>query len=187
MAEYILSFDPAEINMAFCLIRIDTLKIVEWGLFSIKDSTHEGSCNKLAKHLDTLKLTDNKKVIIVIEQQPVINSKTVCIVGQLQMYYVIEKMDNPGIIKIVTYHAKNKIKYYQPMEGDEPMPARLDKLKKGHYKTKQILIEHCRRILKQNNEDQKWIDWFENQVKLDDVGDAMVTACSYVKTNGLRV
>jgi len=54
MAEYVLSIDPGTINLAYCLIRIKDLKIIKWGLFSIKDSTHEGSCTKLAKQLDLL-------------------------------------------------------------------------------------------------------------------------------------
>jgi hypothetical protein len=183
MAEYILSFDPGTINMAYCLIHIETLKIADWGVFSIKDSTHEGSCLKLAKKLDLLKLVDDRKVIVVIEQQPKINAKTLCIAGQLQMYFVLEKMDNDGIIKIVNYHAKHKIKYYIPRETDEPWPIRIDKLKKGHYKTKQILIEHCKRILVHNQESEKWINWFYSQPKLDDASDTYVMSLSYIKNN----
>jgi hypothetical protein len=184
--EYILSFDPGTINMAYCLVHIDTLKIIKWGLFSIKDSTIEGSCTKLAKHLDILKLVDGLNVIIVIESQPKINSKTLTIAGQLFMYYVLEKIDNKGIVKIVNYHAKNKIKYYIPRPEDPPWPEKLDKLKKGHYKTKQILIEHCRRILVHNNETQEWIDFFESGSKLDDKADSYVMNISYIKTNNLR-
>lgn len=170
MSDYVLSFDPAPINMAHCLVNADTLKIYKhWGVFSIKDSTNEGSCKKLVGHLDSLKLTDGINSIIVHEQQPRCNMKTITICGQLQMYFVLERMneDTAGTIKkIVGHHAKHKINYYQPRPGDEPMPMeRLNKLKKGHYKTKQILIEHCRRVLKHNNEDQKWIDFFEKSKK----------------------
>ncbi len=140
MAEYVLSFDPGTINMAYCLIQINTLKIINWGKFSIKDSTHEGSCSKLAKYLDKLRLTDNKKIIIVIEQQPKINAKTLCIAGQLQMYYVLEKIDNKGIEKIVNYHAKNKIKYYVPKSTDSPWPERITKLKKVIIKQNKLLL-----------------------------------------------
>ena len=57
MGEYILSFDIGSINMAYCLMDIKTKKIIKWGLFSIKDSTNEGSCLKLAKYLDKRKIT----------------------------------------------------------------------------------------------------------------------------------
>ena len=189
---YILSFDPAPINMAYCLINADTLKIHNWGLMSIKDSTNEGSCKKLVEHLDRLRLTDDVNVIIIHEQQPRCNVKTITICGQLHMYFVLERMneDHTGnIIKIVGHHAKHKIKYYEERPGDEPMPLeKLNKLsKKGTYKTKQTLIEHCRRVLKHNNEDQKWIDFFENTKKKDDISDAYIQALSYLKMNRLGV
>jgi hypothetical protein len=185
MEEYIISFDPAVVNMAYCVINIETLKIKSWDKFSIKDSTNEGSCSKLAGHLDRLKLTDGIKSIILHEQQPRCNVKTINICGQLQMYYVLEKLDNPGIKKIVGYHAGNKIKYYIPQEGDEPMPTeRLAKLKVKHYRTKQTLIEHCRRILKHNQETE-WLEWFEKQKKLDDLADSYVMSLSYLKTHNL--
>jgi len=189
MSDYVLSFDPAIINMAYCLVDIETLKINKWGMFSIKDSTNEGSAKKLVDHLDRLQLTKDIDAIVIHEQQPRCNIKTITICGQLQMYFVIEKITNSSsgcIEKIVGHHAKHKINYYKPMPGDDPMPTeRLNKLKKGHYRTKQILIEHCRRILKQNG-DLEWLDWFEKQPKLDDLSDAYVQALSYIKMNKLR-
>lgn len=188
-SDYVLSFDPAPINMAYCLVDIETLKINKWGTFSIKDSTNEGSCKKLVDHLGRLKLTDDIDSIVLHEQQPGCNAKTITICGQLQMYYVLKKQDpkSSGCIeKIVGHHAKHKIKYYQPKPEDEPMPLeRLDKLKKGtHYRTKQFLIEHCRRILKQHDETE-WLNWFEKQPKKDDLSDSFVQALSYIKMNKL--
>jgi len=185
----VVSFDPAPINMGYCRVNAQTLKIDKhWGKISIKDSTNEGSCQKLVKHLDKLKLTDDVETIVVHEQQPRCNTKTITICGQLQMYYVLERMNEEStgnIRKIVGHHAKHKIKYYEEKPGDEPMPLeRLDKLKKGHYKTKQILIEHCRRLLKHNG-DLEWLAWFEKQKKKDDLSDSYVQALSYIKMNKL--
>lgn len=186
--KYVVSFDPAPVNMGQCTVDINTLLIYDWNKFSIKDSTNEGSCKKLVNHLDKLKLTDGIDCIIVHEQQPRCNIKTVTICGQLQMYFVLERMNEDyvgNIKKIVGHHAKYKIAYYQEMPGDEPMPwERLNKLKKGHYRTKQILIEHCRRILKQND-DLEWLAWFEKQPKKDDLADCYVQALSYIKMNHL--
>lgn len=187
-SDYIVSFDPAPINMSYCIVDVHTLKIYDWEKFSIKDSTNEGSCIKLVKLLDQFKPTEDIDCIVVHEQQPRCNAKTVTISGQLQMYFVLERMneDHTGTIeKIVGHHAKHKIKYYQEMPGDEPMPwERLNGLKIGHYRTKQILIEHCRRILKQND-DLEWLAWFEKQKKKDDYADSYVQALSYIKMNRL--
>ena len=198
------------INTAYCLVRIKTLKIYRWGLFAIKDSTNEGSCTKLVKHLDRLNLCNGIHVIIVIEQQPRCNVKTIVINGQLQMYFVLEKMmlkqeaealrdtdidtendtdtdtEIGSIQKIVGHHAKHKIKYYKPRPNDPPWPERITKLSnKGSYKTKQTLIEHCRRILNHNQESQKWKDFFETSKKKDDLADSFVMALSYIKMNKL--
>jgi len=188
MSDYLLSFDPGIINMAYCLVEIETLEIINWGKFSIKDSTNEGCAKKLVDHLNRLNLTDDINSIVIHEQQPRCNIKTITICGQLQMYYVIEKMNkdtNGHIEKIVGHHAKHKINYYQAGPDDEPMPwERLNNLKKGHYRTKQILIEHCRRILKQHNQ-LDWLEWFEQQKKRDDISDAYVMGLSYIKMNKL--
>jgi hypothetical protein len=187
-SDYVVSFDPAPINMGHCTVDVHTLQIYQWGKFSIKDNTNEGSCKKLVKQLDDLNPTDDIDCIVVHEQQPRCNMKTITICGQLQMYFVLERMNEDhigNIEKIVGHHAKHKINYYQEMPGDEPMPwERLNGLKKGHYRTKQILIEHCRRILKQNN-DLEWLKWFEKQKKKDDLADAYVQALSYIKMNKL--
>jgi len=209
MAEYILSFDLGIINTAYCIVRISDLRIIRWGLFNIKDSTNEGSCTKLVKHLDRLNLCSGRNVLIVIEQQPRCNVKTIVISGQLQMYFVLEKLtllqeaeeaeeaedsENEGtsvdkvgsIQKIVGHHAKHKIKYYQARPEDPPWPERITKLSsKGSYKTKQTLIEHCRRILGHHQESKKWIDFFEANPKRDDLADSFCQALSYIKMNKL--
>lgn len=187
MAQYIVSFDPALVNMAYCVVNIHTLKIHKWGLFCIKGITNEITCRNMAKHLDELALTKDLNCIVIHEQQPRCNVKTITICGQLQMYYVLEKMKNNNIEKIVGHHAKNKIKYYKEKPGDEPMPwEKLNNLKAGHYRTKKILIEQCKRILKQNDENT-WLEWFEKQPKADDVADAYVQALSYIEMNNLRI
>ncbi len=187
MNNHILFFDPASIHNAYCLVDIDTLKIVKWGLFSIKDSTKERSCIKLAKKLDELKLTSGINSTVVIEKQPKINITTVIISGQIMMYYALLKIDGEKINKIDEYDPKHKIKYYVPREGDEPMPERIGKLKNGHYKTKQTLIEHCKRVLIHNNETDEWKNYFKSLGKgADDISDCYCGALSYIQTHNLR-
>jgi hypothetical protein len=107
------------------------------------------------------------------------------------MYYALEKIDAESreiespIIKVVGYHAKHKLKYYEPRETDVPLPyERLNKLKKGHYRHKQIAIEHCRRILQWNNSEFK--EFFEGSSKKDDLSDSFISALSYIRHNGLN-
>lgn len=190
--EYILSFDFGSINMAYNMMDIKTKKIVKWDKFSIKDSTNEGSCEKLAKYLDTSDILSVKNdkdeqpsIIIVLEQQPRCNIKTITISGQLQMYFVLQKMININdknickINKIVGYHAKYKLKYYERIEGEEIIDV--SKLKDGHYKNKKLAIEQTDRILKRNNEN--WIDTFNDKKKRDDLADCLLQNLAYMKFN----
>lgn len=180
----LVSFDPAIINMSYCKVDIKTSRIKEWGIFAIKDSTNEGTCKKLYTELERLSLTDNEHDnIIVYEQQPRCNVKTISIAGQLQMYYTIK---GTNIKKIVGYHAKHKIKYHTPGTDDDiPMPANIIKLKTGHYKTKKILVEICKRVLL-INEETEYLEWFNKQKKKDDLADSYIQALSYIRMNKLN-
>ena len=201
---HLMYFDPGTVAISYCLVEINDLKIIDWALFSIKDSKKgakikktakdskaadnentEVICTNLANKLKTLDLTKYSNIIIGIEIQPKINVITNIIYGQLYMYYVLSKMINPNIKKIIGYHAGNKIKYYKPLEGDEPMPDRIDKLKKGHYKNKQTLIEHCKRILIHNDE-KEWNVYFNSLSKRDDISDTYISSLSMIQTHNLR-
>jgi hypothetical protein len=216
MIDYLLSFDPGTKNIAYCLIEVKTLKIIKWEVFSIESSTYEGRVISLAKQLDLLNSlnipgwtgTVRPKIKIVIEQQMGINTKTNRVCGMLLMYYALEKIDeNPnipltqGIVDgIVHYPAKHKITYYNWKDGDEPffktpikkndhhfITERIFKLKKGHYRTKKILIEHCRRILIHNDETQHWKDFFvTNKKKADDLSDSAIQGLMYIRMYNLR-
>lgn len=129
-----------------------------------------------------------KNVAIVIEFQMSKNSKTVNIVGQLFMYFTMAKSrpNSMNLVKIVTYPAKEKLKYYTPMLGDLPMPEeRLAKLNEGkkskYYYNKQLGIEHCRRVLAQHKEPKETIDFFESCSKKDDLADTYLMGCRYAQ------
>ena len=186
----IAGFDLGVINTSCCHIDIKSKKIIKWELIDIKDNTNEGSCKKMVEQLNNIDLQDSGDVIIVVEQQPRCNVKIIMISGFVHMYYTMKKMEddkkqeqkNKGTItKIVGHHAKNKTKIYEKQKGEEEWPKRIDNLKAGHYKTKQIAIEQCRRILKQNNENEKWIDFFEKSPKRDDLADSYLMCLSYIK------
>ena len=138
--------------MSVSIIDIETKKIIHWELFSIKASTMELSCMKLIQKLTELyeKFKENE-LIILHEDQPRCNKKTVQIAGQIQMYFCLKKLENKQVKKIEGIHPRHKITYYVKKPEDEELPLeRFKKIKKGHYKNKQILIEHAKRILIHN-------------------------------------
>ena len=127
-------------------------------------------------------------MIVVVELQPKTNIRTTVMSGQVQMYYVLEKMSSSGldstfcnIEKIVGYHARNKLRYYEPQPGDEPLGPALDHVKKGYYKNKKTAKEHCKRILLQKKEDPKWTKLYTESKKLDDFADCYLQGLAYKK------
>jgi len=199
--DYLLSIDLGLINFSYCLISIKTEKIIKWDVITIGSSkdTYETSCSSLSKYLTTLDLTKinntvgRSNMIIVVELQPHVNVKTLVMSGQVQMFYVLEKAKNKHltdpsycfISKIVGYHARNKLKYYEPQEGDEPLD--LSSLKNSYYKNKKMSKEHCRRVLKQKNE-TNWAKFLEDHKKKDDLADAALMGFAYIKfVLGLKV
>ena len=195
MSEYILSIDLGLINFSYCLIEIVTEKIIKWDVIVIglSTDTYEKSCSSLASYLTKLDLTkldlnNNKisKITVVVELQPHVNVKTLVMSGQVQMYYVLEKAKNKYLIdnsyckieKIVGYHARNKLKYYEKQDGDEPLD--LSSLKNSYYKNKKMSKEHCKRVLIQKNETE-WSKFLEKSKKKDDLADSALMGFAYIK------
>lgn len=195
--DYLLSIDLGVKNFAFCVLNIKTERILKWDCVDIGNTKdpHEKICTNLAKKLDELKLTqvpnndtEKKNMIVVVELQPKTNIRTLILSGQTQMYFVLEKMSSSdlsssfcNIQKIVGYHARNKLNYYIPEQGDEPLGPALDHVKKGYYKNKKTAKEHCKRVLIQKKEDPKWLDLYNNSPKKDDLSDSYLQGLAYKK------
>jgi hypothetical protein len=195
--DYLLSIDLGVKNFAYCVIDIINERIFKWDCVDIGDvkDPHEKICTNLAKKLDELKLTqvpnkytEKKNMIVVVELQPKSNIRTLVLSGQVQMYFVLEKLSSEGldssfcnIEKIVGYHARNKLRYYEPQPGDEPLGPALDHVKKGYYKNKKTAKEHCKRVLLQKNEDPKWMEFYARKEKQDDKADCYLQGLAYKK------
>jgi hypothetical protein len=193
-ADYLISIDLGTMNFAYCIINIKTEKIAYWDCVALCDNsneTHEKVCTSLALKLDDLSLTDISKypnigrkinMIIVLELQPKSNLKTIIMAGQVQMYFVQEKLKNLDtkchINKIISYHARNKLRFYVQDIKDSPM--KVDHLKVGYNKNKQTGKQHCSKIIRRENEDKKFIDLYNNTKKKDDLADCYLQGRSYI-------
>ena len=197
-----LSFDIGIKNMAFCVLNKDEV-IQRWGLFSIDGGTLEKQCTRLAKHLDELNIhgalrapKDNDEepegsgaqsaapsgsgaqsaLTVIIEKQPRINAKMRVIEGYLLMYFVMKKMQGcENIHKILTYSARHKLKLYTgPLDKQYNL--------KTHYGRKRTAIQHCKKIIGNNPDNQKWLDFFEeHKKKADDLSDSFLQGLSYIR------
>ena len=182
---YIVSFDPGTVNLGYCVIHVENLKINKWGILNIKHNSIEGSTHLLIKQLNDLKLTElDEEIIVMIECQIGINKKTNIVLGSLFMYYEMEKINNKNskIKKIVTYPAKNKMSYYNRREGDEDIPYIRPPAnrKDRHRYNKKLIVEHCKRILKHNNEIE-FNELFIKSKKKDDLADSYIQGLTYIR------
>ena len=199
---YILGIDPGTKYLSLSLLNIKTELIIKWDVISIGLSTdpYEVICKNLAdklEELDFLKITSDpsdpnfsissqKEVIIITEIQPKKNIRTLVISGQIQMYFTLEKLKNKHrlndghckIVKIVGYHAKNKLKYYEP--GPDDKPLEIDHLKKGYYKNKVASKQMCERILIRKKF-TTWLTFFMSHSKKDDLSDCLLMCLAYIK------
>lgn len=192
MSAKVLGMDLGQINSTFALVDSKTEKLLKWCPIPIVENnkqTNEVICTKLKRSLDTINILEKvpgygpeqQNVSVVIELQPRCNGKTVLMAGQAQMYFVIQKETNKEntdhIDKIIGYHASNKLKYYEPMEGDPPIKT---DYKDPHYRNKQIAKQQCAIILKRKGETE-WLNFYNKSKKKDDLADAYLMALAYIK------
>ena len=184
-----LSFDIGIKNMSYCLLKDEIIQ--RWGLFSIDAGTLEKQCTRLAKHLDELDFhgalrapkeedpsgsSAQSTLTVIIEKQPRINAKMRVIEGYLLMYFVMKKMQGctTNIHKIITYSARHKLKLYTGSLEKEYNP-------KTHYGRKRIAIQHCKKLISINPDNQKWLEFFESNKKKDDISDSFLQGLSYIR------
>lgn len=194
---YLLNIDPGTVNFSYCLIDIIKIKIIFWENKCISKSikeTDEKVCTalyhclnelyeKLINFLNDLNSEIKNQVIILIESQPKVNYRTIKMSGQVQMFFVHKKIDalssNNIFKKIIGYHARNKLKYYEPEEGD---PEIKKNYKSAYYKNKQIAKQHCSIVIKRlEDPESEFIKFYESSKKKDDLADSYLMGLSYIK------
>ena len=133
----------------------------------------------------------DNEVVIVCEQQPRTNMKTIKMAAQITFFYGMRKLENTSenykINKIVGYSAKNKTKYYILGKDEEPIPERIMKLKSPYARRKQISIEHTKRILLKRPNEKEFMEFFLKHKKKDDLADCYLQALSYISKYGKNI
>lgn len=128
---------------------------------------------KLFKELDKNPLfikCDN----IIIENQPVLkNPKMKSIQIMLYSYFLIK---NKNINDIQLINASNKLKVYKGKLEIEVQTI-LDEIKDKYKKNKMTAIEHCRTMIKNQNESE-FLEQYNSHKKKDDLADAYLM-CQY--------
>ena len=115
---------------------------------------------------------------VIIENQPVLKNPTMKSI-QMMLYSfflmkgICEKEKNK--IKSINFcAANNKLKVY-----DGPKLNELDKIKNKYTKNKKAAIIHCEYFLQK--EDNKWLDFFKQHSKKDDLADSYLMTRYFIK------
>ena len=111
---------------------------------------------------------------IIIENQPVLkNPKMKSIQIMLYSYFLIK---NKNINDIQLINASNKLKVYKGKLEIE-VQTTLDEIKDKYKKNKMTAIEHCRTMIKNQNESE-FLEQYNSHKKKDDLADAYLM-CQY--------
>lgn len=186
-----LSFDIGAKNFAYCFIDGDE-NIIQWAVKDIGANTYFEQCQKLMKVLDTIGLdTMDYDVDVIIERQPSINPRMRVISGKLLMYFALEKESadkDPNYLgriqSVKLYSPRNKLKVYEPKEGEEPI---IVNCKKRYNANKRRAIEQVKRIMTR----EKYKDWRplyeKHKSKQDDLADSFLQGLYYTRNKKIAV
>ena len=151
-----LSIDPGKNNLGICILD-EEQNIIKWSCDNWTDL--EGLINLLNKYLMEFNIE-----FVLIEQQLNGNPSMYKTMNYLEMYFESKK------IKTKIQSAKLKLKLYQ-IEYLELLSKCKTQNKGAQYRTrKKLSIIKCRELIQEEN--QKWIDKFENEKKKDDLSDS---------------
>jgi len=157
----LLSIDVGTRNLGVCLLDETTGTIVEWEVGSIPKYHNDGFCQAVVRHLNDRPWIKSADVSL-IERQPPRNKAMKRMEAYLEAYCVLG-----GCPNVMCYNAVNKV------------PDCPGKGQKAYRKRKNVGIERAREYINRTNQDQRWIDLFENSHKKDDLADSLLQGLSY--------
>jgi hypothetical protein len=186
----ILSFDVGIVNLAYCIIETEPVKILNWEIIELGKKGNSFTAHITTSGISELYITLINKLderpfllnvdVVLIEKQPSFNPKMRIIAGCLQTYFYIRGVvDAVDKIKSVEFFSpKNKLKCYDGPELD--ISSKNGKIVKGKYaQTKKMGIAIARSKLEEYSETDK-LTFFENSKKKDDLSDCYLQALTYM-------
>lgn len=124
--------------------------------------------NKLVKELDKYDFLECEHIIL--ENQPSLKNPTMKSIQMMLYSYFLIKSKH---IKLEMINARNKLKAYK----GEPIPC---DIKDRYKKNKFLAIEYCKKMILE--EDNKFIELFDNSKKKDDLSDSYLQGIYYINT-----
>jgi hypothetical protein len=159
----ILSIDVGTVNLAMCLIDLETKRIHNWDVDGIPSQHADGIYVTLRKHLDARPWVLTATTIL-IERQPDRSKKMVSVQSFLEAYFVIRCPES----KTILYDARHKV------------PDVVGAGKAMYRLRKNTAIQRCEEFITNGPEiNRDWVDFFKKCKKKDDLSDTVMQALSY--------
>ena len=130
---------------------------------------------KLLEKIKEKKFNNQDIGYVLLENQPVLKNPTMKSIQMiLYSYFLNEVIDNKKIKKVEMINARNKLKAYkgEPIDCD---------IKDKYKRTKYLGIKYCEKMIINNEE--KFIELFNNSKKKDDLSDSYLQAIYYINLN----
>lgn len=162
-----LSIDPGKNNFGYCIVN-DGFDIIEW------DVIHWKNIIDLVDLLDII-IEEYELETILIEQQPINNIQMYKVMNYLEMYFTTKK------IKTKIQSAKSKLKKYQKEYLELLSKCKIQNRGAQYRIRKKLSIIKCRELIK--DQQQEWIDKFENEKKKDDLSDCYLQIFYFLNNN----
>ena len=156
----LLSFDLGIKNMGACALK-NNGEIVAWELLNINSTKISDIVISLDSWIScVLSQCTERPIQIVLERQPWRNRKTTRLLVIMETFFTVAY---PSFIlnKVLS---NNKWKYINMI-----VPV-------TYNERKSKIVDICKSKLSQSNDNNKWLEWYNEQQKKDDLADAYIQA-----------
>lgn len=189
----ILSFDVGIKNLAYCQIDSLSKDILDWYIIDCSVPKNGNVIVKLIEELESYSnLLDSDTILI--EKQPSFNPQMRIISTAIYVYFTLRlNYEQNKKTKILYYSAKNKLKLCNDTESlqnknegkaDGSIKGKKGK-RKSYYLNKKAAIEQTKYNIESKNETyklyDKFVKFFNNSKKKDDLADSYLQAIVYSK------
>ena len=188
----VLSFDVGIRNLAYCQVDTETKDILDW---FILDCSVPKNGNVIVRLIEELENTSNllESDIILIEKQPSFNPTMRIISTAIFVYFTLRlNYEQNKKTKILYYSAKNKLKLCNDTtslqnkvedKSDGTLRGKKGK-RKSYYYNKKAAVEQTKMLLENKVKElqcyDKFLTYFKNSKKKDDLADCYLQALSYL-------
>ena len=152
----LLSFDLGLKHMGACAIDRGG-KIHSWVILTPKSDCISDIKTELDTWISCF-LVEHEDIAVILERQPWKNYK------MTRLFVIMETYINVAFPRFKVFKVSSNTKWNYLKRSVPPT----------YYERKREIITVCEKMLKENTENETWLEWFRSQEKKDDLADAYI-------------